>query len=318
VRPEYLDGGHVVQFYGHEEELADRVAGYLLGALQNDGVAVVIATAAHRRAFEVRLTRAGVDLAAAARAGTYRTLDAGDAVRALTIGAQLDRGAFDRVIGRLIADAGQGERPVRAYGEMVALLWDAGLVNEAVHLEEMWGSLGLSHSFSLFCSYPARSVTGDGHLEAFAEVCRLHGSVVGGWPAPAGPAMTRAPAAPPRDAIRVFALSGDAPAAARHFAVDAVRRLGAADLADDTALVVTELAANAIVHAQTGFTVDLSAGPDVLRITVRDASPLPPASAADLPALPLHGLGAVDALASRWGVERLGHSGKLVWVELRR
>ena len=123
---------------------------------------------------------------------------------------------------------------------------------------------------------------------------------------------------PRRDTTRAFALSGDAPAAARHFAVDAVRRLGAADLADDTALVVTELAANAIVHAQTGFTVDLSAGPDVLRITVRDASPLPPASAADLPALPLHGLGAVDALASRWGVEQLGHSGKLVWVELRR
>ena len=327
VRPEYLDGGHVVQFYGHEEELADRVAGYLLGALQHDGAAVVIATAAHRRAFEGRLTRAGVDLAAAARAGTYRTLDAGDTVRALTTGGQLDRGAFDRVIGRLIADAGQGERPVRAYGEMVALLWDAGLVNDAVQLEEMWGSLGLTHSFSLFCSYPARSVTGDGHLQAFAEVCRLHGSVVGGWPAvgpprpdprPGRPRPTRAPAPPARDATRAFALSGDAPAAARHFAVDAVRRLGAADLADDTALVVTELAANAIVHAQTGFTVDLSAGPDVLRITVRDASPLPPASAADLPALPLHGLGAVDALASRWGVERLGHSGKLVWVELRR
>jgi Histidine kinase-like ATPase domain len=231
------------------------------------------------------------------------------------------------VIGRLIAEAGQGERPVRAYGEMVALLWDAGLVNDAVQLEEMWGSLGLSHSFSLFCSYPARSVTGDGHLEAFAEICRLHGSVVGGWPAPANPSPTRAPAhhatstaGAPGHGIttRAFALSGDAPAAARHFAVDAVRRLGAADLADDTALVVTELAANAIVHAQTGFTVDLSAAPDVLRITVRDASPLPPASAADLPALPLHGLGAVDALASRWGVERLGHSGKLVWVELRR
>jgi MEDS: MEthanogen/methylotroph, DcmR Sensory domain len=332
-RTEYPDRGHVVQFYGHEEELADRVAGYLLGALQHDGVAVVIATAAHRRAFERRLTRAGVDLAAAARAGTYRTLDAGDAVRALTAGGQLDRGAFDRVIGSLIADAGQGERPVRAYGEMVALLWDAGLVNDAVQLEQMWGSLGLTHSFSLFCSYPARSVTGDGHLEAFAEVCRLHGSVVGGWPAPAAPGATRPPATasagpgaarPPATAsagpgaIRAFGLSGDAPAAARHFAVDAVRRLGAADLADDTALVVTELAANAIVHAQTGFTVDLSAGPDVLRITVRDASPLPPASAADLPALPLHGLGAVDALASRWGVERLGHSGKLVWVELRR
>jgi hypothetical protein len=228
------------------------------------------------------------------------------------------------VIGRLIADAGQGERPVRAYGEMVALLWDAGLVNDAVQLEQMWDSLGLSHSFSLLCSYPARSVTGDGHLAAFAEVCRLHGSVVGGWPVPAGPGAARAGAnatpagATPASATRAFGLSGDAPAAARHFAVDAVRRLGAADLADDTALVVTELAANAIVHAQTGFTVDLTAGPRVLRIAVRDGSPLPPAAAADLPALPLHGLGAVDALASRWGIERLGHSGKSVWAELRR
>jgi hypothetical protein len=117
-------------------------------------------------------------------------------------------------------------------------------------------------------------------------------------------------------ATRAFAFSADAPAAARHFAVDAVRRLGAADLADDAALVVTELAANAVVHARTGFTVDLAAGPDVLRISVRDASPLPPSTG--LRAAPLHGLGAVDALACRWGVEALGHSGKMVWVELPR
>src|SRR5579859_4111194 len=202
---EYLDSGHVVQFYGHEEELADRVAGYLLGALRADGAAVVIATPAHRRVFEERLARAGVDLAAAARSGTYRVLDAAQTVRALMPGERLDRGAFDRVIGALIADAGQGERPVRAYGEMVALLWDAGLVNDAVRLEEMWDSLGLSHKFSLFCSYPASSVTGEGHLEAFAEVCRLHSSVVGGWPA----------AAAGIGATRAFALTGDAPAAAR-------------------------------------------------------------------------------------------------------
>jgi hypothetical protein len=306
---EDLDGGHVVQFYRHEEELAHQVAGYLLSALQGEGVAVVIATAPHLRAFEGRLTRAGVDLAAAARDGRYRALDAADTVGTLMTGdGRVDHGAFGRVIGGLITDAGQGGRPVRAYGEMVALLWDAGLVNAAVQLEEMWASLGLAHPFSLFCSYPISSVTGDGHLEAFAEVCRLHGSVVGDWPLPSRPAARDA-------ASRAFGLSGDAPAAARHFAVDAVRRLGAAGLADDTALVVTELAANAVVHAQTGFTVTVTAAPDVLRISVRDSSPPP---AAGLPPRPLHGLGAVDALASRWGVEPLGHSGKLVWAELRR
>jgi hypothetical protein len=317
---EDLDGGQVVQFYRHEEELAHQVAGYLLSVLQGAGVAVVIATAAHRRAFEGRLTRAGVDLAAAARDGRYRALDAADTVGTLMTGqGQVDRGAFDRVTGGLITDAGQGGRPVRAYGEMVALLWDAGLVNAAVQVEQMWASLGLAHPFSLLCSYPISSVAGDGHLEAFAEVRRRHGSVVGDGPLPPrtkAPGRAASGRTAARDAAsRAFGLSGDAPAAARHFAVDAVRRLGAAGLADDTALVVTELAANAVVHAQTGFTVTVTAAPDVLRISVRDLSPPP---AAGLPPRPLHGLGAVDALASRWGVEPLGRSGKLVWAELRR
>jgi hypothetical protein len=345
ARTEYLDAGHVVQFYGQDEELADRVADYLLGALQDEGVAVVIATAAHRRAFEGRLTQAGVDLAAAVRSGTYLALDADDTVDALMADGRLDGEAFDRVVGGLIRRAEQRagkvrgqkaeRRPVRAYGEMVAVLWNAGLVNAAVELEEWWDALGQRHSFSLFCSYPASSVTGGGHLEAFAKVCRLHRSVVGGWPPPASPAASASSALPAASAAsaapaasaasaapaatRAFAFSGDAPAAARHFAVDVVRRLGAADLADDAALVVTELAANAIVHAQTGFTVDLQADPGVLRVSVRDASPLPGGAAvAGLPAAPLHGLGAVDALARRWGVEPLGHSGKSVWVELSR
>src|ERR1700678_1745341 len=114
-------------------------------------------------------------------------------------------------------------------------------------------------------------------------------------------------------------------AAARHFAVGALRRWAGADLAehadlaDDAALVVTELAANAVVHARSGFTVTLSVPGDVLRISVRDASPLPSSGAGPaLPPAPLHGLGAVDALASRWGVKSLGNAGKTVWVDLRR
>ena len=87
------------------------------------------------------------------------------------------------MIGGLIRQAGTGGRPVRAYGEMVALLWDDGLVNAAIQLEEMWNELGRRHSFSLFCGYPAGSVTRDGHLDAFAAVCRLHREVVGLAPA---------------------------------------------------------------------------------------------------------------------------------------
>jgi hypothetical protein len=312
---EHLDVGHVVQFYSRDDELADYVADYLLGALACDGAVVVIATAAHRRAFEARLTQAGTDLAGAVRSGAYLALDANDTLHSIMPGGELDADRFERVMAGPILSAGRNGsrvRAVRVYGEMVAMLWKGGLVDTAVRLEEMWESLVSRLPFSVLCSYPADLMTGDGYLGAFAEVCRLHRAVAGPGPAATGPAGVS----------RVFAFSRDAPAAARHFAVDAVRRLGAADLADDTALVVTELAANAIVHAQSGFTVDILPGRDTLRISVYDAGPVPPGEAdgtgAGLHAAPLHGLGAVDMLARRWGVEPAGRTGKSVWVELAR
>jgi len=296
-----LNGGrHVVQFYGHDRELAQRVVGFLQDGLESGGAAIVIATPEHRHDFEIRLADVGVDLAAAREGGTYLALDASETLREFMTADGLDSAAFDRVVGTLIRRAGAGGRPVCAYGEMVALLWDDGLVNDAVQLERMWDELGHRRPFSLFCGYRADSVTGE--VDAFAEVCRLHGEIVGPKPGVPG-------------AARTFAFTRDAPVLARHFAVAALRGWGEGDLADDAALVVTELAANAILHAHTAFTVVLSARDDLLRISVRDASPL---HGAELRPAPLHGLGAVDAMAIRWGVESLGRAGKTVWVDLPR
>jgi hypothetical protein len=144
---ENLDIGHIVQFYGHDEELGDAVAGYLLEALDAGGLAIVIATQAHRRAFEARLDQAGADLAAAGQSGAYLALDASETLDALMTGGRLDGNAFERVIGGVVSRAAASRRPVRAYGEMVALLWDDGLVGAAVQLEEMWNSLGRRHLF---------------------------------------------------------------------------------------------------------------------------------------------------------------------------
>ena len=149
-------GRHVVQFYGRDEELAERVTDYLLGALDSGGVAIVIATPEHRREFETRLGQAGVDLAAARDDGSYLALDAGETLSELMAADKLDSAAFDRVIGTLIRRAGAGGRPVRAFGEMVALLWDDGLVNDAVQLEAMWEELGRRHPFSLVLRLPGR------------------------------------------------------------------------------------------------------------------------------------------------------------------
>ena len=166
----------------------------------------------------------------------------------------------------------------------------------------------------VLCLTRWRTVVRTQGRNGFAQVRRMHRELVGAGPGGGSGSGVRG-------AVRTFGLSRDAPAAARHFAVRALHRWGIADLADDVALVVTELAANAVRHARSGFTVILSSRPsrsDVVRVSVRDARPLPSSGVAGqaLPVAPLHGLGAVNAMASRWGVESLGSAGKTVWVEL--
>jgi MEDS: MEthanogen/methylotroph, DcmR Sensory domain len=171
---------HVVQFYGHEEELAGSVGGYLAEALGSGAVAVVVCTAAHWLAFGERLTAAGIDVAAARDAGALIVADAAETMGLFLIGDQPDPGDFQRVIGGLIRRAAAAGRPVRIYGEMVALLWDAGLVSAAIELEALWSELAALLSFSLVCGYPVRSVSGDDHADALAQVCGLHSAIVSG------------------------------------------------------------------------------------------------------------------------------------------
>lgn len=179
--------GHVVQFYDQDSELVESVAGYLLGAVEEGDVAIVVATPAHRRAMQARLADAGVDVSAALECGTFRFLDADQTMRRFLVDDWPDPGGFESVIGGLIRQAIGSGRSVRVFGEMVALLWDAGQVNAALELEALWNDLGRQLPFTLFCAYPRKSVA-DGDLDAFAQVCGLHTSVVP--TAPTRPAIT--------------------------------------------------------------------------------------------------------------------------------
>ena len=297
---------HVVQFYGHDAELIEGAGDYLRAAVADDRVAIVIATPGHRGLFSRWLAEAGIDVASARSGGRYLDLDAEETIDRIMVDGRPDPARFDEVIGGLVRAAALSGRPVRAFGEMVAVLWNSGLVNAALELESLWNELARQYQFSVFCAYPAAE---DKHFDALHSICLLHEKVLDD-----GFAFE----------AREFALTTEAPAAARHFAVAALRRLsgsgalaasgavaGCGALAEDVAIVATELAANAALHARTGFTVALSCHQGVVRVSVRDSGPTP-----SLSAEPMHGLGVVDALARNWGVLSFGDQGKAVWAEL--
>src|SRR5687767_2201564 len=108
-----------------------------------------------------------------------------------------DRDRFFQVVGALVHREA-GEPAVRAYGEMVDLLWRDGLMDAAIRLEELWNELGRGQAFSLLCAY----VMGDFYKETqgdrFREMCRTHTHV--------RPTEAYARIAEPEDRLREVAL----------------------------------------------------------------------------------------------------------------
>ncbi|MGH3068732.1 MAG: MEDS domain-containing protein [Streptosporangiaceae bacterium] len=317
---------HVVQFYDCDEELAENAGDYLAGAITEGGAAVIVATPGRCAGFEARLAAGGVNVGAARRDGSLVCLDATRVARHLTRGGRVDLAAFGTQIRPAILAAGEAPGPVRIYGEVVALLWAAGHVNAALEVEELWNELGREIPFSLFCGYPRHLVESSQHQGALAEVCRLHTAVVGrpmaGASVTGGSAAGGSAAGDPRgrvhwaDVTRTFAGSREDTRAARGFVLGMLEPWRDEQLAADTALVVTELTTNAVLHAGSAFSVSLALSGGAIRISVGDTLPLgPPGADQELAAIPGHGLGVVAAMAARWGVETVP-SGKAVWAEL--
>ena len=173
---------HVVLFYRDEQELTERVSEYLFPAVQDGGVAIVVATPDHRRSFERQLAGVGVDVAAARARGCYLAPDARETMRGFMVAGWPDPGGFWQAISPLLRQAAKAGQPVRVFGEMVSLLWDAGLIDAAIEVEAMWNELAGQYPFALLCGYPALPVSCAHHHDALAEVCSVHTQVIGGPP----------------------------------------------------------------------------------------------------------------------------------------
>jgi anti-sigma regulatory factor (Ser/Thr protein kinase) len=105
-------------------------------------------------------------------------------------------------------------------------------------------------------------------------------------------------------------------AEARQFVNAQLRSWECSDVAADAELAVSELAANAILHAESPFIVSLQWTGTQLRIEVSDHSssvPVPaPFAAASRSGW---GLMILDKVVDSWGVEALD-GGKVVWAEI--
>jgi anti-sigma regulatory factor (Ser/Thr protein kinase) len=292
--PAVADIGHAVQFYRVDAELFDAVGTFLADGIRDGDVSIVIATEPHLRGFDTALVAAGVDPVAARADRLLMSLDA-DAMLARVIrNGRLDHAAFASAMDSAVQRAVDSRRPIRMFGEMVSLLWDAGDVIGAIELETLCNQLRREVRLSMLCGYHAESLWDDSHADALSAVCRLHSAVLGH-----------------------FSNDATAPGEARRLVCQALMQWGhGQQLSDSVALVVSELANNAVTHARSPFSVLARSDQQVIRISVRDTSSvIPELRHVDPVEGPGLGLKMVDAIAGAWGVE-VTAGGKAVWAQL--
>lgn len=301
---------HDVRFYDGDRQAVETVTRYVEEGLARGERVVVIATAEHLRDLEHAAKPAAV-VAEARATGQVVLLEATRALSAFMVDGLPDRDLFRLSVGGVIEDAGADGTPVRAFGEMVTLLWGEGNVAGALQLEELWNELAERHDFSLLCGYPTTALDA-APLRDAGDVCALHTDVHADYAAPA--AVTGAG----REVeAAVFAPVPQAVAAARRFVTHVLEAWERHELVGDAALVTSELATNAVRHAGSPFRTLVHRTPDRVRISVEDLAGTGEvaAGAPELADLNGRGVAIVAALARRWGCDP-AQDGKVVWAEL--
>jgi hypothetical protein len=167
---------HVVQIYENDAVFLQNLAEFVFGGLIHNEAAIVIATPQHREGLIDRLQRSGVSVGLAQARGDLILLDAGETMSQFLIDGWPDDVLFEEVIGGVLARATRGGRKVRAFGEMVALMWADGHCGAVIRLEHLWSDLCRNRSFSLFCAYPKAGFTTDAS-DDIARVCAAHSAV---------------------------------------------------------------------------------------------------------------------------------------------
>jgi hypothetical protein len=168
---------HFVQFYHRPELLLQNVVSFIGAGLNCDNVGVVIATSDHLQSLASEMAAKKIDLIALQDKGLYVPLDASATLELFMVDGLPSKERFASVIGSVMQPALDSGRSVRAFGEMVAVLWNEGNHTAAVLLEELWNDLARQMSFTLFCAYPSECFSEHGE-SVMQEISRLHSSAI--------------------------------------------------------------------------------------------------------------------------------------------
>lgn len=166
--------GHMVQFYNDNHTLHTSLLQYFTVGLKNNETCIAIATPEVRAKLDQGLSGNGIDISKVRSEKLYITLDAKETLKKFMINDEPNWELFLSTVGLVIKEASSSGHPLRAFGEMVAILWKERNANGVMKLEEYWNDLGKIYSFPLYCAYPLMTFDANHHRNEIQEIHRRH------------------------------------------------------------------------------------------------------------------------------------------------
>ena len=156
---------HIVQLYQDHDFLNSAVCRYIGAGLANGDCIILFPTLTHWNAFRQRLETEGVNVQAARERGQLTVVDANELLPRFMRDAMPDPHVFNAVIGDVFrqACAGGSYQKLRAWGELVNILWERGNVAASMNLEDLFDQLNQKIGIAMFCSYVMDNFNGDVH-----------------------------------------------------------------------------------------------------------------------------------------------------------
>ena len=167
---------HAVRFYEDDTSLCRIVSGFIAEGVAIGQPALVIASAAHNECILDNLRAEGIDVASLQQTSELLLLDAREMLNVFMEDGLPNPDVFREVATAALRRVGRGRATtIRAYGEMVDLLWKDGRSAASIKLEMLWNKLAGTHDFSLLCGYAMGNFYKDVTIE---DVCRHHTHLV--------------------------------------------------------------------------------------------------------------------------------------------
>lgn len=169
---------HVVHFYEAPDARDRAVVEWVLPTLRNGGGALLVCTPSNAARVRAGLCDAGLDVEDLERHGRLMIVRARDLMARFIDARGLHPETFRHLARDLIlkirVGCGDSDAPIRVWGEMVHLLWEAGDRSGAHRLEQMWNDILPEAGVELLCSYDVAGATDAAYDALRRDVMETH------------------------------------------------------------------------------------------------------------------------------------------------